>query len=294
MSSVQLSTTDHAPEKRVSHQTIIRDGIEADDVGEVSRGLELAASRKRKDTQLLLSTLIKSVNDGSLKVMRYMIEEEQGPLDRIEPGNILRCPLEKMPEMLQILVDNGWDINQNDPDNGEGPGKCLLQHVCYNESIVRWCVDHGAKVQGIYTHFYHAPPILECVARSGTISTFKLLRSLGAEIGPRTLHQAVEGAGYDSGPRFEMVKYCVEELGLDVNAMDSMEDRPDHWGTPLCYATHWASGGRDIVRYLLDHGADPSLPSPRTPHLDAFGNAKLSHNSEIMEVLEEWEVQHQK
>ncbi len=46
-----------------------------------------------------------------------------------------------------------------------------------------------------------------------------------------------------------MVKFLVEEVGLDVNGLDE-EGRPNHWGTPINYAAH-ASGGKEVVEYLL-------------------------------------------
>ena len=107
----------------------------------------------------------------------------------------------------------------------------------------------------------------------------------------RTLHQAVDTAGVSGGHRFEMVKYLVEELGLDVNALDGGEGRPNFWGTPLCYAAHWQSGGKDVVQYLLDHGADPLIKNTRGDG-DSFSIARSSKNKEVMDMLEAWKKSH--
>ena len=83
----------------------------------------------------------------------------------------------------------------------------------------------------------------------------------GAELGRRTLHRAVEGAASVSPERrplkMEMVQFLVEELKVDVNAMDvpDGEQRPNHWGTPMAYAVPIRQGtedqGAEVVRYLL-------------------------------------------
>ena len=86
-----------------------------------------------------------------------------------------------------------------------------------------------------------------------------------------------------------MVKYLVEELDLDINAQDDGEGRPNFWGTPLCYAAHWQSGGKDVVQYLLDHGADPSIKNTRGDG-DAISIAKNSKNKEVTDVFEEWKA----
>ena len=164
---------------RVSHQNIIDDGLVEDDFTKVQTGLKLAESRKRKDSKLLAVTLAKCIPSGSLNVLGYLLKQEEAPLTRVSPELIQQCPAEKISEVLQILVDSGWDINQHDASPGGGNGKCLLQHICNNEDLVRWCLAHGANVEDIDIDPYYNPPLLECVARSGTVSTFKLLQSHG-------------------------------------------------------------------------------------------------------------------
>ena len=96
--------------------------------------------------------------------------------------------------------------------------------------------------------------MLDCVAKGGTVGTFRLLVEHGAKLGRRTLHRAVEGASSSSSSeRMEMVRFLVEEVGCDVNGMDMPEDKryPAHYGTPLNYAAHMG-GEVEIVRYLLE------------------------------------------
>jgi hypothetical protein len=49
-----------------------------------------------------------------------------------------------------------------------------------------------------------------------------------------------------------MVKYLVDGLGLDVNALNTKDKMPNHWETPLCYAAHVEGDAEEVVRFLLD------------------------------------------
>lgn len=129
----------------------------------------------------------------------------------------------------------------------------LVYHVYGSEKLLRWCLDHGARVDYSDSNPRNVPPLLEYVGKGGTISTFELLMEDGAKLGRRTLHRAVEGASSGESERMEMVRFLVEKIGCDVNGMDMAEDEryPAHYGTPLNYAAH---NGRavEVVKYLLE------------------------------------------
>lgn len=268
---------------------MIRNGCRSNNIAEVSHGLQLAASLGENSQGMLPWALSRAVDFGHVSMARYLIEQEGAPLDHVSPFIVAHEP---SIEMFQLLLDHGWDINQNSRSNGEGEGQCLLQRVCNDEALVRWCLDHGARVEDMYTDPYESPPILEMVAIRGTISTFELLRSRGAQLGPRTLHRAVDGASFGGGTRMAMVKYLVDDVGLDVNALDTDEPIPDHWGTPLCYAARWHQDHEDVVRFLLERGADPSIKDVYGNH-NAFSRAKFSKNHGVEQVLTEWREKHQ-
>jgi len=54
--------------------------------------------------------------------------------------------------------------------------------------------------------------------------SLELLASKGARRGFRTLHSAVDAAFDGSELRLEMVRYLIDDLNLDVNALDAPED----------------------------------------------------------------------
>ena len=285
-----------APVRSPSSLAIISNGCRTNSITEVSRGLQAASLEEHRQVHGLLSwSLSRAVYHGHPKVVRYLIEHESAPVDQLSPLMVSHSP---SIEVFQILIDHGWDINQSRPDRGPGLGEPLLHLICGDESLVRWCLNHGAIVEGQHTDPYNCPPLLENVAGRGTVAIFTLLHSRGAQLGARTLHSAAASvAGNSDDPerlsaRMAMVEYLVDDLGLDVNALDTEGQMPNHWGTPLCYAAQYPRGGEEAVRFLLDRGADPSIKDCWGIS-DAFGMAERSKNSRISEILREWRVQNQ-
>jgi hypothetical protein len=92
-----------------------------------------------------------------------------------------------------------------------------------------------------------------------------------------------------------MVRYLVEEVGLDVNALDQLEGSMLHsdnyWGTPLCYVAQ-SNPNFDcsaVLKYLLEKGADPRLiTKPRG--CNAVELAKREKNWRFVEIVEKWEA----
>jgi len=74
------------------------------------------------------------------------------------------------------------------------------------------------------------------------------------------------------------VKYLVEELGADVNARD-------HNGyTPLHHAA--ARGDNDLIRYLVDKGADVTAVSRRGQTTADMANGPVQRISPFPETVE--------
>lgn len=245
---------------------LIDEGCQKNDVDMVKRGIDgLRLKCGPKDPKILHQYLNTAVIYCSHDVVRYLLDEEKVPVDAVKP-RIIRLKKKEPTKMIQILLDRGWDINQSDPPHEDDPcpGRRLMQYIYADDSLIRWLLDHGASAKDPHPDPYISPPILDNIASGGTVSTFELLRSHGAGIGIRTLHRAVEYASLakpEGRPaRMDMVRHLVITLGLDVNALDCEKLEFNHYGTPLCYAV--ASHGRaegigEVVRFLIDHGADP-------------------------------------
>ena len=145
------------------------------------------------------------------------------------------------------------------------PEESLLDLTLPFPRLVAWCLTHGASVlDPPDLDPLHTPPLLEAAASKASLETFQLLQQHGAKLTRRVLHRAVEAAAYagdgeGGGERMALVKYLVEEVRCDVNALDVDEGKqfPNHWGTPMAYAVHISHGGgpgsgRVVVGYLLE------------------------------------------
>ncbi|KAF4555316.1 Hypothetical protein D9617_2g052720 [Elsinoe fawcettii] len=127
------------------------------------------------------------------------------------------------------------------------------------------------------------------VARHGSLELFKLLLDRGGELTSRTLHCAATGAN------LEIVKYLIEEIGIGVNAEDTPKDLPlpKYYGTPLNYAVYHpirSSKREEVVRYLLQHGADPSLRDCWGIQ-DAIGWAERDCREDLIKIILDWQNQ---
>lgn len=197
----------------------------------------------------------------------------------------------KIIEVLEILLSNGWDINRRDM---KGPTESLrtpaMWWLVYDRQLVEWCLAHGASVHAKgqeppehSTDWHRCLTVLEQAAGNSTVPIFELLRARGAPLGTRTLQQACETASYQGlsedthddpdltdcerahrrVERLRMVYHLVDELKLDVQASDEFGKNgriiPGRLGTGLDYALHTAAPTYDnteLVMFLVRRGAD--------------------------------------
>ena len=158
------------------------------------------------------------------------------------------------PGILQLLFDHGADVSAETEE-----GMTLLHQVSYGqyeshedgERVVELLLEHGAEVDKRSKEHWTA---LHYASQHGKLEVVRLLLDHGAEVNSETdikekpLHQVSYGKyrSHDNGVR---VAQLLLERGADVNTR-----RNDHW-TPLHTASYF--GIVEIVRLLLDHGADP-------------------------------------
>ena len=253
------------------------------------------------------------VRNGCTNLTAYLLDNRHAQMSSLNLHHIAGKP---SVELLELLLSHGWDVNQATPPSPVQQGRRLIDHVCHDEELVRWLVEHGATVDhGEFEDTLDArpPPLLQTCALVGSVSTFKLLQSKGARPGKKTLHIAVSQAVSDGadpaaappavveGPKeseldgrrrraAEMLRFLVDDVGLDVNGMDT--DTPMyrfHHGTPLNYAAQHKNGAA-VVRWLLSKGADPTIPnlSGEVSHWNAEQFAKAYECDEVLRVLREW------
>jgi len=142
---------------------------------------------------------------------------------------------------------NYLDLMTQILDKGVDPNVQIKKKVWFRRFHDDWIDSPGA------TAFWRA-------AQANDLPAMKLLIKYGADPNIMTIHKAsalVPAAGYGfedqlssiaPGARFEVVKYMVDELHMDVNATD------DFGYTPLHGAAY--SGENDVVKYLVAKGAN--------------------------------------
>ena len=291
--NLSTANTESQP-KRPNPRAVITAGCKAGSIDEVSRGLRLASNAPSNTYLTILDRALSSaVSNGHAPLTEYLISQENASMGSLYAHTV---SMEPSPELISVLISYGWDINKRLPDRGDGKGKRLLDFILSDEALVRWCLDHGALVEDDpEASWYTSPPLLENAAALGSLSTFKLLHERGAVLGRMTLHRAVGSAATseDLDTRMEVVKYLIDELKLDVNQMDREGKVADNWGPPICYAAKSGmKGGKEVTRFLLERGADPTIKDSWGNH-DAFNLAEFNKCDGILEVLREWKEQKQ-
>jgi ankyrin repeat protein len=175
---------------------------------------------------------------------------------------------------------------------------------CNDEASIRYLLAHGANPSlGPKFGTQTPPPLRRPISTSAWIlndaaehcspAIFALLLSHGASLtgaNAMPLHYAASqmscarsGAYTD---RMPMMRYLVEDLGLDINAVDDAikiaDDGREQVGTPLQYAIRFSRV--EEAKWLLAKGADPDKrnQSGRSAREDA---ERLPEGYELKDLL---------
>jgi ankyrin repeat protein len=176
-------------------------------------------------------------------------------------------------ERVQLLVDHGVDVNTPGLRNGRSPYEEAVR--AGHQSIAAYLLDHGAnkiELDALETF------ALACIggrreeARARLAEDPSLLERLGHEGRTGMLHRAVDGERRDG-------VQLIVELGVDINGMvpGTGLDR-----SALHSAAGW--GGLDMVKLLLELGADPALRDA-TYHSTPIGWAYHNQQRDVVDYL---------
>jgi hypothetical protein len=294
---------------------MLNDAIRERSLSQLVAAMEMikADPRLSSPQEFLPSILGRCVRHGSIDLVKYLLECERAPVESLSP---LAVAANSSIPLLELLVAGGWDLNKAEVDRSLKRGDKLIDLVCDDHQMVCWLVEHGARVTDremeLYEIFPQPAPLLETCAVRGSVETFRFLQSKGALLGHRTLHRAAgEAASFGADPftfqevhgeaagdeartrkeRAEMLVLLVDEMKLDINAMDSsVPYRAYHWGTPLCYAAVKEKGVH-VVRWLLEKGAQPKVETAQNV-ADAEMLAKLTGCTDNEKILRGWKQSH--
>lgn len=294
----------------------IRMAIEACKTDDVSLMAQAISTASSSDSRVMVHDVIQKGLDRSTarnatRVLSYLLDEQGADVSTVTASTMMANdePTKPSYEMLEILIKHGWDINSRRPGHDGCP---LLWSVTDDHDLVKWCLDHGARVESSGD----TPPrdangvgprprelLLEVAAASGTVETFELLRARGAPLSGRTLHSAVAMAAVyapqDSSVRdalfdrqMEMVRHLVDIIKLDVDREEMMQNGSP--GSPLCCVADRNNGkdARELIWFLLDRGADPDLETQLENYKipSARETALMVRNARFLQAVEEWQA----
>lgn len=140
---------------------------------EVRRGLRWA---EQTSPETYTRALDKGVRNALLyeshEILIYLVTEESAPVDRITPQDLFF--MDSLP-LWSLVIKRGWDVNRRGLFVGRQKLR-LLDLACKKFELVRWCLDHGAKLDDGKGPDSDHPPILQSVAGRGSVETYKFLQ----------------------------------------------------------------------------------------------------------------------
>jgi ankyrin repeat protein len=177
------------------------------------------------------------------------------------------------PERVKLLLDNGVDVNTPGVRSGRTPYEEALR--AGHDAIAEYLLQRGARKVGLDQLETFARACItgrRAEARARLAADPALLERLGHQGRVDMLHRAAD-AKHHEGIRL------IVELGVDINGMvpGTGLDR-----TVLHNAAGWA--GVDMVKLLLDLGADPNLRDP-TYQATPIGWALHNQQRDVVDYL---------
>jgi ankyrin repeat protein len=192
-------------------------------------------------------------------VVRLLLERgaEYDLLTAVARGDLAR---------VKALVEGRPDLVKEEEARDQSPLTWAAGHN--HPEVLTWLIDHGADIN---YHNNYEGSVLSVAAWEGHIDIARILLDRGADI--------ELGAGKDAygTPLHHACWQGNKEMAtllLDHGAKLESVDNTDE--TPLCFAVK--EGQTDLVRFLLDRGADPNKGGP-------VASAALENCIEIAQLL---------
>ncbi|KAL5337724.1 ankyrin repeats-domain-containing protein [Aspergillus crustosus] len=213
---------------------------------------------------------------GNAEAARYFLTTGT-PILRGTPAQILSAPVDRQIPLFELFLDHGWT-----PNTPGEYGAVLLPSVLTNRPLLKWFLAHGADPNLGEQQEYHyggstskSCNALEKAARRGDVDAVHMLLDAGALIqNGFPLHAAAGASPLDGNPHSGVViipnkefdssripaMALLVEHGADVNQHKGPQKGNQEAGYAIVEAV--MAGAVERVRWLLEHGADPTRRGP--------------------------------
>lgn len=233
-----------------SPQDLLHAAVNSNSVEQLAAALSLVRSQPSHD-DFLRKALWHAAYAGLPELVSYLLSQGAPPTSLTASAVGHRPSI----RLFEVLLAHGWDVNQADAAESWGAGRRAIDFVTRDYELVRWLLDHGARVDsGEFDYLEknrllpHPAPLLEKCALAGSAAVFKLLYAQGALLGNRTLQQAAGAAasvGADPGRLTVSEGEKPRKQGDDYSRVEGEE----HYNVD---EGQYKSDREEILRFLVD------------------------------------------
>ncbi|EFY86458.1 hypothetical protein J3458_009526 [Metarhizium acridum] len=223
--------------------------------------------------------LVDVVGSNNLDGVRFLLDHGASPNSSSISGRrvLVQAVRQSNPALVDLLIEYGAEVNTPDMT-----GSSILAVAADKEDLhmVRTLLDNGADVDG--TTVCGVSVLVDAIARR-RLDLARVLLDYGADgnmddvLGRPIILTVVKNPGIRPGDKVDLVRRLLEK-GASPNVKDTA------WGTPaLCFALE--SGTPDLVRLLLEHGADTDVVTSagEPPLMCAVDKGKMAEARMLLE-----------
>ncbi|KAI9717936.1 MAG: hypothetical protein M1828_007028 [Chrysothrix sp. TS-e1954] len=267
------------------------------DLSQVQSVLASITQRRELTPLLLYPGLVTSLGLGHVDIVRFLFTHG-AVITRAVPSNVLRAPSAQRMVLFEVLEDHGWT-----PNYPGYYGEVLMRHVVTDMPLLRWFLDHGADPnlgeQRFPKHRFGAAETncdaLEAAAYFGSLEAVRALLDAGAQVahgvplhsaaaavpGHQNIYQSgIQQSAESDADRIPIMALLVEK-GADVNQLNETPYRAPRLAILLAVMANAVAR----VRWLLEHGADPTANGSYGG--TAAGMAQKRGSEEMKKVMQE-------
>ncbi|KAI1733382.1 ankyrin repeat-containing domain protein [Xylaria scruposa] len=200
--------------------------------------------------------------NGDVDVVRFLLQKGLPISPLAVSYTVSNLRKSKDTAVLELLLDSGWDINEPIAET-RPPLLCAVVDI---PELVHWCLSRGAD-PGL-----SSPSGLSIIEHAASVAPLDVIKVLIEWARDRTrdvaaVARASEIHAREARPdRVEVARYLLDQ-DYPIDAFFQTHTQDGHACEDLWYgsqnALHFAiwSGKEDMVRLLLERGADRTLPT---------------------------------